>query len=121
MSTATTPRAVRVTIDGIATTLPTAPHLLRVVREDGGVLLVPAECAGVTVEDRTPARTWTEGDVILHGDTVWLRGPERWTAPGTTSYPLDDAAANRTLAQHPDTTEVLRCQADARHWLDGGS
>lgn len=111
MSTATEPRTVRVTLEGTAHKLKHDDTVLIITRQDGGKVCLPESGPGITVEDITPARTWTDGDVIvaLPTDLVWWRQSGRWHN-GANATTASDREATR-WADGGERVSVLRYQA----------
>jgi hypothetical protein len=103
-------RPVRVVIDGMGRQVSgLAPTTLR-VDYGGAVILVHTESDGVTVEDREPDRTWTDGDALLLGSEVWVRKGGRWRVLGRGGS-ASDAAVSDDLSDADVPTSVLRYQA----------
>jgi hypothetical protein len=103
---------VRITLEGVAECVPDGQVLrVRMGGSDGPLVLVSKAWPGVSVEDVTPPRTWTDGDVIAEGSDVWARVDGRWLKAGADKrWGASDDTANRTLARYPLATTVLRYQ-----------
>lgn len=115
MSTRTVERPVRVTIDGTAYS-PTEGTLI-VRYADGGKLFLPeTERPGLTIEDRVPERTWTDGDVVqnsTHGWTLTRHGGQ-WISSMPGAGPWEEAAVTQAVtfpAPGYPCLQVLRYQA----------
>jgi len=109
-----TGQQVRITLDGVAQCDPDGQILrMRMGGTTGPLVLISKAWPGVAVEDVTPAREWTNGDVIDHNGDVWVRVAGQWRAVVAHRVRLTDAEADRTLAMYPQTTQVVRYQAGA--------
>jgi hypothetical protein len=105
-------RRVRITLDATVRTHALTPHTVRAVLTDGTVVLLPA--GAVDVEDVTPARVWTDGDVVQWTDTDAVRvrrtgddGVTRWLG-GLSLFTQTDARVDAALAR--GAVRVLRYQ-----------
>lgn len=105
MSAATKARRVRVVLEGTATEVRHSPDLLRLVRQDGGVVLIPTDSPGVEVV-RLPD-PWTDQDAVLRGECVWTRIDGRWVTPGL-ALSSTDANVDDDVAE--GRAEILRRQ-----------
>lgn len=97
MSARAEARPVRVTIEGTAYS--PGDGVLMVCRADGGKVLLPLDCEGVTVEDRVPERTWADGDVVQNSTYGWTltRHGGRWIHSGAAGS-WEDAAVTAAVA-----------------------
>lgn len=106
-------RHVRVTVEGVTTQ---SDGVLRIRVGAGGpspafpLLLIDSGWPGVTVEDVTPGRVWTDGDVIDHNGEVWVRVGGAWRSTLANSRRLEDDRAEATLSLYPRTTTLVRYQ-----------
>lgn len=84
-------RRVRVTMEADARDLGSSLRLLIV---PGGTVLVDPDWPGVTVEDISPERQWTDGDVVAWDDGhVFTRYGGIWVSPSHGSRHYDSLAA----------------------------
>lgn len=107
---------VRVTIEGERVEA-LSDALLRVRTDEGTVVCLPARDLGVSVEDVSPERVWTDGDVVQAqlGSLPLTYTRQRgewwgWTNGGYALGPHSDDATTKNVAT--GFLVVLRCQAD---------
>ena len=106
---------VRITLEGVADGVPDGQVLrVRMGGSDGPLVLVSKAWPGITVEDVTPPRTWTDGDVVQSPTHVYSRDGGEWrghsmSGLGPAGGPHSDGTTARDVASGFLT--VLRYQA----------
>lgn len=102
-------RRVRITLEAMAVQSGHSADVLRIRQDNGSVTWI--DTRGVTVEDVTPARVWTDGDVVRHADDNYVahRVAGGWHTTTSRGVWSDD----EKVSQHVESGRlvVLRYQA----------